>query len=423
MRLQAQAMALPIQPKLCKEARHSCRLVAQLDNVGPHVTWSELWPRYATHCAAAANEAVAALTKALEYNRGQRTAADLAVAALASHGTAIRPLQTDLKRSECQETLDSAVVCTAALAIFQIVMNDNSKGRRANTFAHWAGMHAITQAKQSNREESEIVRAILYSFSDGLSGLAVLRGTSLCMEKQDWANMQPASLHPVQSDVLKFRTTEYHLQLQLPRLLCETRTIREKDAITSQSLNAILELALKLYQASEDEAETAVLRRAAVVGAAEDSIVPFILRFATKDDLLVALIYWHTRLVIINCCLRIVQEGHLIQAVDEARLQSDRDRTYMNVLMSREHAASTNSFAAAIVAKGFTQGWQHLRSCETWRGLRCGIVIDWILPRMASPSLAYLEAPVLTVAQLDLAADMLQGGPLYDFLASDRLPI
>ena len=242
------------------------------------------------------------------------------------------------------------------------------------------------------------------------------------MEQQHWAEIQPASLHLVQSDVLRLRTSEYQLQLQLPHLISKTRTVRESDQSTSQDLDTIFELALRLYQASEDEAETVVLRCATVVKATQASVVPVALRFATKDDLLVALMYWHTRLVIINCCLRIVEEGHTIHGLDKARLQSDRDRIYINVLMSWEHAASTDSFAAAIAAKGFTQGWQHLRSCETWRGLQCAIVINWILPRIAPPSLAYLETPELTIAQLDLAADMLQGGPLCNFLSSDRLP-
>lgn len=413
----------PRAPPLTRQYALGVHLTQHLHHLHPHSTWVELLPSrlgYDAHTDLAA----LALAEALDYHFGGRIDESHSNAAFVCYDKAVTHLRTAIESSDAESFEDATLITVALLAVCEVMMNTHSTSRQKNVFIHWSGLKSVFLARYHPRRISDIGRAIMYNLWDCSFGVACAAGTASSFDDGEWIRLEPVTLHGMATDVFKLRKLTNILFIRLPRLVCCVRSVRQAGASADPRLLQYTALvASELYRCQDEASESAILHRVRVTKTKDQAsryVVPYSYSFATVDDFNAAVLYWSMREFLINLCLALNQlASPNFTPFDDPtvlKMKSEKQRHAMNNMMAWEFAESLGPFETLWVAKGLLQHWLELRRTETFKGVPTAAVRAWSLPKMNHQFNEWLSENV-SESHMDVAADLLVGGPLVGFIA------
>ncbi|KAF2168676.1 hypothetical protein M409DRAFT_53311 [Zasmidium cellare ATCC 36951] len=410
-------------PPATRQGLLGIQLIQHIDHLHPHSSWIELLPMRLGHDAHT-DLAALALTESLDYHFGGRVAESHFNAAMLCYDKAVSHLRNAIETPTHDTFKDATLITVALLTVCELMISNHSTVRRRNVFIHWSGLKSVFLAKYQPSQVSDMGRAILYNLFDCSFGVACATGTRSQFDDGIWTQLEPATLHGMSTHAFVLRKLTNMLIIRTPRLIACVRSLREMTGSVNRDLLCeTATLATELYRCQDEPAESAVLHRVRVAKTKDPSsraVVPYSYTFLDIDDFNAAVLNWSMRQVILNLCLAVC---HLMPAdlcpfnmATIKTMKAEKQQLAMNLMMSWEFAETLGPFATLWVAKGLLQNWLQLRGTDKFKNVPTADVIAWALPKMNHQFNEWL-AEDMKESDMDVAADLLVGGPLIGFIA------
>ena len=338
-------------------------------------------------------------------------------AALQSYSQAVRLVQAGILCPESRHS-DSNILAIALLTHCEILMRNDRKAY----CTHWTGIGTLLRARLDPQYASDLVRAVFYSMWDYNFRVPCSRGVESPFEDDTWLTLEPAPLKKVDAKVITLRKLSQQLLIRLPRLMVLVRSLREARW-QGATIDDTLGLALELLQCHDSDAENRLLHLVTVTKTKDlldRFVMPYSYFFNSSEDLATAVLYWQTRLMVINLCLRlasseIVPEYYAayLAVFDSEALRAAQIQKINNVIMSWSDAQSRGDFGTVTMTQAFVAVFGGLTERDTFRGLPTAVVRSWLVQRLAQ-ALGKKPHPKF-VEQLSSVSEQLAGGPLADW--------
>lgn len=368
--------------------------------------------------------AALALAESLDYHFSGRFDEVHFNAAVVCYEKAVKHLRVAIE-SMSQDTFEDATLITVALlAICEVMMSNHSAARQRNVFVHWSGLRSVFLAKYQPSRISDMGRSILYNLWDCSFGVACATGTASPFEDGTWTQLEPVISPSMTIDALALRKIASIFFMRVPTLLAHVRSLREMagyiDRDTTLSTGKI---ASELILYRDDVAESAILHRVRIAKTKDESsrhVVPYSYTFFNVDDFNAVVLYWSMKQFLNNLCIALcglIPEPLCPFKKDSIQAMKDENQRHAtNLMMSWEFAETLGPFETLWVAKGLLQGWLELRRTEMFKNVPTVAVRAWALPKLNHQFNEWLSEDVKE-SDMDVAADLLVGGPLIGFIA------
>ncbi|KAF2768401.1 hypothetical protein EJ03DRAFT_118609 [Teratosphaeria nubilosa] len=318
--------------------------------------------------------------------------------------------------------LDSTLASVALVAKFETIIKHCPGTKAENVFSHWTGIEAILCARTGRQHCSELTRSIIYNMYDCMFGVPVSLGRPSPFEGGPCPDVKPAAVEILPQDNQMLQQSSLYISIFSPRLIQYTRQIREGKT-DPEHMKHTVELLNHLLQARNDEAESSLLHRVRVIKNedSDDSITgPFAFDFDSLIQYRAAILYWSFHLVVINVyvVLSSLVPADLLEQLPGADVIRHQTRWMVNLIMSWAYARRQGSFAQTDAAQGSLVLWQALKERESFKGKSKEAWRRWLLPKMMLPLTGWTSGKVERVEEMDVASEMLAGGPLEGFMRS-----
>ncbi|KAF2163865.1 hypothetical protein M409DRAFT_25640 [Zasmidium cellare ATCC 36951] len=306
---------------------------------------------------------------------------------------------------------DSVLMSVALLCVCEALMQSEMFA----CFAHWAAMSTILLSRPLSWQPSELTRAILYHIRNQTFHIPVARGQISPFDDPRWYTLEPAGASSLPTEVARLKLLSNQLMIRLPRLILQTRTLRNgADEIKGKKA---LALATELSNLQDIDAENKMLHRIKVIkttNSDDADFIPFFFEFTNLSDLETAVVYWKSQLILGRLRLKLKDLfPHYDFDVDE--LNTSMERMAINTMMSHQHARNRQQYAHARGMVAMPTGWTAVWGL--WKDRKTsfrGITVDeWkrFNRDRINESIAIWKFQAGD-KQIDEASDLLAGGPL-----------
>lgn len=391
------------------------RLAQAIDDLHLRHCWFAYIPSRLGYNAAV-DAAADALFHAHSYYRHGRSNAVALRAALRSYGRCLQFVKSGIA-SKSQRCTDHLILAIALLTQYEVLMRND----RQAYATHWSAVGALLRGRPRSHDTSELVRAMFYSMWDQVFRVPCTQGMMSPFEEERWLGLEPAAIVVLSDDVIRLRKLSQELLLRLPRLIVTVRGVLGNTIDDSLILRLLAELSGSFDHCRDDEAENALLYSVKVrptKDAVDKVVVPYSLEFCQDGDLTAAILYWQSRLMLINLCLKLANNlpSQIAQSADFVKggaLHAEQGRLSANILMSWSDASARGDFGTVTMTQALMAVWTAMAHRATFRHVPIATVRDWVLLRFHD-SLA--KEPSATAArQLSAVSEQLAGGPVADW--------
>ncbi|KAH9824576.1 hypothetical protein Tdes44962_MAKER10228 [Teratosphaeria destructans] len=301
--------------------------------------------------------------------------------------------------------LDSTLATVALVALFETIIKHCPGTQAENVFSHWTGIEAILCARTGREYCSELTRSIVYTMYDCMFGVPVSLGRPSPFEGGQWACVKPAAVDILPEDNQALQQSSLYTSIVSPRLIQYTRQIRQGQTDPDH-----MRRTPPPPHPSHQERDP------------EDSITgPFGFDFDSLLQYRAAILYWSFHLGVINVyfALSSLIPADLLQSLPHVdSVRQNQTRWMANLIMSWAYARRQGSFAQTDLAQGCLVLWQALKGRESFKGKSQEAWRRWLLPKMMLPLTGWVSGQVERGEEVDVASEMLAGGPLEGFMRS-----
>ena len=336
-------------------------------------------------------------------------------AGLKAYARAIKLLQRASNAPDSAAHLEDAIAAAENMGIIEWFLRARGAdlGVDKGCLTHWAGNAALISSRVTMRP-SELICASVYTSGVRTFYPAAFTGTVSLFEALRWMEAEPPSVYVAPPEFSRLRKVAHKLFICLPRLMRDVRALKAGD---SQMLSVALKLADALMLFEDREAEDWLLHRVALTKTTDKEdhgIVPFSFMFRGVSEMDVAILYWQTRLMILRLHAILKQRENNNNA--PAPASKEELRFAKNILMSWQYADASKPFGGMSMTLALLAAWGALRYEGSVGGLSSNKLRVWIWRAISRSFLSWIFGE--TAADMDAAANVLSGGPLFEYTRS-----
>ena len=390
----------------CPEVKLAKRFIRSLGRLHMQAAFCLLVPSYIGHTLEI-DLAVQAVIAAVECPKAKGV--DNTIARI-SYGHALQALRQRVDFS------DSSLMAVALLSLYEGVMRMHTQAQ----FSHRYGIAKIMLSRPKRREgPSELERALLYSDWDRRWRAPTALGTVSPFEDPYWLNAEPRKRHSPE-EIVRLRMITNRLYIMLPRLTLYVRRLRESSESYGRckAEEEAAALANHLLALRDKDAESFMLHGVKVVPTKDQwdmPIVRYSFEFQTLQQMAFANAYWHTRLLLMQLCLKILASTantSLLQSEED--IKSETKRMLTNVFMSYQFAKTLSMMGHISIAQPLVASFGALSCLDRWQDLPVSSVKKWIVLRMNDTWSKWGRS--FSSKDLEEVTSVLSGGPLEGVL-------
>jgi hypothetical protein len=377
---------------ICDDTQLSTQLAHSFDNLDLQRAWFAYVPRYVGE-----NKAIDSAAKAVIIAWRNRAQNSLPPAGVRHYADAIQGLRDSL------DTSDLSLLCVALMANFETV----ATAAPVPMYHHVQGLAAIIKTRSNGFHNSEVARAVLYTFSDELFRLACLTNTFHPLDNPRHRDLDPPSRTTSRDEtVLSLRRTGFRLFVRLPRLISSFRAWQQQvdRGIMVHVPASLLVLARELLDLRNQDAEDRLLHRIGIVPTKEKQtreFMPYSFAFGYLSEAEAIGLYWEARLLLVSICMRIRTLECCVQiGLDSGprkdtgsnevftKTKEEKQSCLANIIMTWQYIITT-----PILAKDAVQAllvmWGAIADLEKFRHHSIASIQSWILEQTRGISRDY----------------------------------
>ncbi len=259
------------------------------------------------------------------------------------------------------------------------------------------------------------MRLHLYGLTRDACRQAILDGTASRFDTAQWDQLQPPNSYSLNANLAALAWTQNRLFIKLPRLIVLTRKLDQSPS--EDSIQTTLRLAqwlLQLKCPAEERDFVESTKLVATINNELASIVPFSIPAMVLAEVRQAVYYWHTRIMVINICLRLQTLFPDHATFDNHALHDEAEMMALRILQSYE-CISPNIADSIWLAL-----WSVLRAKDNFCGRPASQARDFVLRKFQRSN---APSHLLTQFELDAACEALAGGPLEPLVQTGILSL
>jgi hypothetical protein len=365
--------SLQTHTPICPEVKLAQRFITSLGRLHMQTAFCLLVPSYIGH-SPEIDLAVEAVIAALECPKGKGVNNTTARVA---YGRALTALRQKIDFS------DSSLLTVALLSLYEAIMRMHTSAQ----FSHRYGIAKIMLSRPKRPEgPSELERSLLFSDWDRRWRAPTALGIVSPFEDSYWLNAEPRKRHSPE-EIVRLRMLTNQMYIMLPRLTLYVRRLRESSESERRcKAEEAASLANQLLELRDKDAESFMLHGVKVVPTKDQwdrPIVRYSFEFQTLQQMAFANAYWHTRLLLMQLCLKIfAANANASLSQDEEDIKSETKRMVTNVFMSYQFAKTLSMMGHINIAQPLVASFGALSCLDRWQDLPISSVKTWIVLRM-----------------------------------------
>jgi len=314
--------------------------------------------------------------------------------------------------SNRERQLEDAIAAADNLGLVEWLLRTRypEPGLDKGCFTHWAGIAALISARTPARKPSELICASIYTAGIRTFYPAAFTDTPSLFEARHWMDADPPSVDVAPVQLSRLRKLAHQLFICLPRLMHDVRALHTGGP--AQPHAAVLTLAEALLRFEDKAAENWLLHRVGLAGTTNHDdrrIVSTSFLFPSISEMDAVVQYWQTRLM----ALRL----YAVLTPDRANTTSDEElRLAKNICMTWQYAAANRPLACMSMPLALLTVWNAVRHKERPEGFSKRRTRAWVRQSISRSFVPWMFGE--SVADLDAAANVLSGGPLFEYTRS-----
>ena len=305
------------------------------------------------------------------------------------------------------------------LSVSILCLCDSAAGQNAQAaLTHAKGVIAILRARPCLYGLTDLARSIIYGTTELTFTMPCALGELSPFDEDRWRDLPPATAMTVSPHTFELRWISYRVLVRMPRLILAVRKLRFPDTpVTPEDISSTIAMANAVRQFEAKEPETKALHHVRVVKSKEPTsraVVPYSFVYNNIEELAACLLYWQSRLHVIEVCMAIHRVCPVfLNAQEIEHFAKERLRMTTNIIMSWEWAHARPQFGVSTVSPLLVV-WGALRTEKTFRGVPVAEIRAWVMERL--PYVTGIWSSRLVAEELDTACEVFAGGPLRGFM-------